>query len=236
MDFKNTMWNKDTYIEFINYLISIKDHKYKYFNNKIINTKYLMLGIKIPILKKIAKEIRKGDYKSFLNIITDDYYELVMIKGLVIASIKEINELNKYFDNYISLIDNWALCDIFCSSLKIVNKNKDYFKDIIVYLIKTKKEYYVRVGLVLLLDYYVEEKYLDDIFKIINMIDSDYYYVNMAIVWLLCECFIKYQDITLKYLENNNLNKFTINKCISKIKDSYRVSREMKEYINKFKK
>ena len=68
------------------------------------------------------------------------------------------------------------------------------------------------------------------------MIDSDYYYVNMAIAWLLCECFIKHQDITLKYLENNNLNKFTINKCISKIKDSYRVSREMKGYINKFKK
>ena len=236
MDFKNIIWNKDTYTEFINYLTRIKDNKYKDFNRKIINTKYLMLGIKIPILKKIAKEISKGDYKSFLNIITDDYYELVMIKGLVITSIKEIDELNKYFEEYISLIDNWALCDIFCSSLKIVNKNKDYFKDIIVYLIKTKKEYYVRVGLVLLLDYYVEEKYLDDIFKIINMIDSDYYYVNMAIAWLLCECFIKYQDITLKYLENNNLNKFTINKCISKIKDSYRVSREMKEYINKFKK
>ena len=57
----------------------------------------------------------------------------------------------------------------------------------------------------------------------------------MAEAWLLCELFIKHKEETLKYFETHNLNKFTINKTISKIHDSYRVSYEDKEYINKYK-
>ena len=37
---------------------------------------------------------------------------------------------------------------------------------------------------------------------------------------------------TLKFIKKNNLNKFTHNKAISKIHDSYRVSKEDKEYLN----
>ena len=236
MDLKTIIWNKENYNLFINYLISIKDSKYEEFNHKIIITKYPMLGIKIPKLRSISKEIFKGDYKSFLNIITDNYYELVLIKGLIISYLKDLNELNIYFNSYLDLIDNWALCDTFCNSLKIVNNNKEYFLNIINNLVNSKKEYYIRVGLVLLLNYYVEEQYLDYIFNIITKTNSNFYYVNMARSWLLCECFTKYSNITLKYLETNTLDKFTINKTISKIKDSYKVSKELKEYVLKYKK
>ncbi len=236
MNLKEINWNKKTYQEFINYLISIKNHKYQEFNTKIINTKYPMLGIKVPILKNIAKEISQGNYQAFLKNSSTNYYELVMLTGLVIGTIKDLNELNIYFLDYISLIDNWALCDTFCASLKIVNKHKEYFQKIINNLINTKQEYYVRVGLVLLLNYYVSEEYLSYIFNILDTINSDLYYINMAKAWLLCECFIKFESTTLVYLEHHNLNQFTINKSISKIKDSKRVSKEMKEYINKFKK
>ena len=95
--------------------------------------------------------------------------------------------------------------------------------------VKSNQTYHIRVGLILLLCYYVEEEYLDNI-------KSDEYYVNMAEAWLVCEIFIKYENVGLKYLEHNELNKFTINKSISKIRDSYRVDKEMKEYILKFKK
>ena len=55
----------------------------------------------------------------------------------------------------------------------------------------------------------------------------------MAIAWLVCELMIYNRDKTLKYLEHNKLNKFTINKAISKCRDSYRVSKEDKEFILK---
>ena len=236
MDLKNIVWNKKTYKKFIEYLKSISEKEYKKFSEKITFTKYEMLGIRLPKLRNIAKVISKGDYQSFLKVSESTYYEEIMIKLLVIANIKDINKLMFYFDDAINLIDNWALCDTFCNSLKIVEKNKDYFLTKIDKLIKSNKTYYIRVGLILLLCYYVEKEYLELICNYLDSIESDEYYVNMAEAWLICEIFIKYESIGLKYLENNKLNKFTINKSISKIRDSYRVSKEMKDYILKFKK
>lgn len=235
MNLKAITWNKKTYQEFIIYLKSISEDAYKEFSQKITFTKYEMLGIRLPKLRSIAKDISKGDYKSFLEVSQNKYYESVMIKLLVIANIKDLDECMSYFDEAISLIDNWALCDTFCNSLKIVAKNKEYFLNVIDDLIKSNKIYHIRVGLILLLCFYVEEEYLDLICKYLDSIKSDEYYVNMAEAWLLCEVFIKYEDFGLKYLENNQLNKFTINKTISKIRDSYRVSKSMKDYITKYR-
>lgn len=235
MDLGNIKWNKNTYLEYVNYLISMSDIKYRDFNLRIISSKYPMLGIRLPILRKLAKEIFKGDYKSFLRVSGNTYYEEVMIKGLVLGHIKYLEELMEYFDDYILEIDNWAICDSFCNSLKIINKNKKYFLEVVERLIKSTHEYSIRVGLIILLNYYVEEDYLDYIFKVLDSIKSDLYYVNMGMAWLLCEVFTKYPDLTIKYLDNNKLNKFTINKTINKIRDSYRIDKKMKDYILKYR-
>ncbi len=235
MDFKNIIWNENNYQKYIEYLKSLSETKYKEFNNRLVTTKYEMLGIRLPILRKIAGEIFKGNYEAFLNICKNTYYEEILIKGLVIGKIKDIDELMLYFDDYILLIDNWAINDSFCNSLKIVNKDPDCFFNIVKRLIKGSYEYQVRVGLIILLSFYVKEEYIEEIFKILDSINSDLYYINMAEAWLICEIFTKYPENTIKYFENNNLNKFTINKAISKIRDSFRVSKEKKDYILKYK-
>ena len=235
MDLKNFDWSEN-YHEYLYYLKSISDDKYREFNRKITPTGYPMLGVRIPILRKMAKEIYQGDYKSFLKVAGKTYFEEVLILGLVLAGIDKKEELEKYFDSYIDLIDNWAICDSFCNSLKIVGKNEEYFLEIIDSLVRSGDEYRVRVGLILLLSYYVEEEYLEIIYRIIGDTESEYYYVNMARAWLLCEVFVKYQEQTLEFLQKNTLDRFTINKMISKIRDSYRVDKVTKDYIVKFRK
>ena len=217
------------------YLKSISEESYKEFNSKIIFTNYEMLGIRLPKLRVLSKEIFNTDYKSFLNV-NITYYEEAMLYLLVIALIKDIDELMLYFPKALDLIDNWALCDSFCGSLKIVVNNKEYFLKVIDKLLKSDKTYNIRVGLVLLLNYYVSEEYLDLIIIYFDNIKSDEYYINMAEAWLICEIFIRYQSYGLKYLENNKLNSFTINKTISKIRDSYRVSKDVKDKILIYKK
>lgn len=232
----NINWNKDSYQEFREYLKSIGEEDYKLFNSKIITTKYPMLGIRLPILRKLAKEISKGNYKSFLECASSTYYEEVMIILLVISNIKKKDEFLKYFYPSLDLIDNWALCDSFCSNMKIVLKNKIEFLEIIKKLVSSNKTYDIRVGIVLILNYYIEEDYLKTIFDILDNIKSEEYYVSMAEAWLVAEIFIKYSKAGEKYLKNNKLNSFTVNKAISKIRDSYRVKEEVKDGILQYKK
>lgn len=226
----------DIYEELITKLKNEADPVYKVFNAKIISTKYEMLGVRLPVLRRIVKKIKPDDRLSLLKCLQANYYEEVMIKLLLVASIKNLEETMNYFTEAIDLIDNWALCDTFSNSLKIVALNKEYFLKVIAKLLKDHKTYHVRLGLVLLIDYYIEDKYLTIIYEYINSIKSDEYYINMALAWLVSEIFIKYPEVGLKILEDNNMDKFTTNKSISKIRDSYRVNKEMKDYILKFKK
>ena len=228
-------WNKESYKEFINYLKSIKEDKYKEFHQSLVlNSKYEMLGIRLPIMRKIAKEISKSNIEEFLNISENNYYEEIMIQGLVISNIKDEKLFYKYHLKHIKKIDNWALCDTYCNSIKIVKKYEEkYFKESLKMSLNND-EFISRTGLIMILSHFINKNNLENIFAILNKIESDKYYVNMAQAWLLCEMFIKYREETLKFLEKNNLNKFTINKTISKIHDSYRVSKEDKELLNKY--
>ena len=226
-------WNKETYKEFVNYLISIKDEKYKEFHSSLVlNSKYEMIGIRLPNMREIAKEISKTNIEDFLNVAQDKYYEEVMIQGLVISHIKDEKDFYKYFKNHVKKIDNWALCDTFCSSIKIVKKYEEKYFDEAIKMCLNDKEFISRTGIVMILSNFVNEKNLKTIFDTLNKITSDKFYINMAEAWLICDLYIKFPKETLPFIKSNKLNKFTQNKAISKIHDSFRVSKENKEYLN----
>lgn len=229
-------WNKEKYKEYINFLINNKDDKYKEFHTKLCNTKYEILGINLPKVRNIAKKISKTDYESFLSLVQNKYYEETMIEGLVISQIKDKDKFLKYFPNYIKKIDNWGITDSVCNSLKILKHNKEEYFDYFKNLALKEEEFLSRVGLISILNYYIEEKYLNSIFQVLNNIKSDKYYVNMAQAWLICEMYIKFPDKTKKFILKNKLNKFTHNKAIQKIRESFRISKEEKDYLNSLKK
>lgn len=230
-------WNKDTYKKFINYLISIKEDKYKEFHQSLVlDSKYKMLGIRLPIMRKIAKDISKTNVIEFLNTSEDNYYEEIMIQGLVISYIKDINQFNYYFNKHIKKIDNWALCDTFCNSIKVVRKHEEIYFNRAIELSLSEEEFISRIGIIIILNHFVKENNINIIFDTLNKINSNLYYINMAEAWLLCDMYIKYPEYTLKFIKNNNLNKFTHNKTISKIHDSFRVKKEEKEYLNSLRK
>ena len=231
-------WNEKSYKIFIEYLKSIQDVKYKEFHSSLVlNSKYEMIGIRVPNLKNIAKEISKNtDIKNFLEYAQDKYYEEIMIQGLVISQIKDENLFYKYFKNHIKKIDNWALCDTFCSSIKIVEKYEEKYFNEAIKMALSNDEFVSRTGLIIILSHFVNRENIEVIFDTLNTIDTDKFYINMAEAWLVCELYIKFPKETKEFIINNNLNKFTQNKSISKIHDSYRVTKEEKELLNEYKK
>lgn len=233
---KNFIWNEKNYKEFKKYLLSFKESdSFKKFSEKLIFTKYEIIGIKLPILRNIARKISKTNYYKFLDIVKSDTYEEIMLEGFVISYIKDFNVFNNYFDKFILKIDNWSLCDSPISSMKIINKNKEEFLSKIKTYLNSNDEFIIRVGVICLLDHYIDDNYIDLIFELIDDIDSDKYYVNMAIAWLVSVCFIKYRNKTFKYLKKNNLDNFTYNKSIQKIIESRRVDIEDKNILKQMK-
>lgn len=232
MNLENIKWDKDNYNKFIDYLFTLQDLKYKEFHSKLILSDNL-IGIKTPILKAIAKNISKGDYKTFIKLNKHEFYEEIIIHGLIIGYLSDFKECLKYLDEFIPYVDNWAINDIVCANMKIFKKNQNEGFNIIKKYIKSNNPFQIRIGVVLLLDFYINDEFIDKIFNIIDNIHNDNYYVKMANAWIISICYIKYKEKTHNYLLNNNLDKFTFNKTISKICDSKRV--DIKDKINLIK-
>ena len=229
-------WTEKDYEMYVDYLKSLQDENYRKFHQNLTTTRYEILGLRVPMQRKIAKEISKGNIEEFFCFCKDKYYEEVNIEGFVLAGIKDLSLLEKYFDSFVLKIDNWAICDGFCNSLKIVQKNKECFWKKIQELLKKEETFSVRVGLILLLCFYVEKEYIFDILQLVKTVTHEEYYVGMGLAWLLAECYIKYPEETLVLLKEKSLSSFVQNKTISKIRDSYRVSKEEKEFLKSLKK
>lgn len=232
------MWDEIKYKGFINTLYKNSDTKYKEFTKSLLpsNSKYNLLGVRIPILKTLARSISKEDYLSFIKINNHKTFEETLIHGLIIGYIKtDINTIIKLYKEYIKYVDNWSLCDSTVNNLKIIHKYPKEGLKLVKWCLNHKKDYYKRVGYVLLLNYYVKEEYLEYIFNACNNNENDNYYVKMAIAWLIAESYIKYPNITIKYIKNNSLDKWTHNKAIQKIKESNRIDINEKNIINRYK-
>ncbi len=231
MYLKKEKWTKTDIKEFNKYLESIKVPEKIEFTKKVANTQMDLLGINLPTCKEIAKEIHKGEFKSFLQNNDFKYFENTIVSAFLINFIKEASEKKEYIDKL--YMDNWSTVDTLKYNVK--NQEEEFLKLAKSY-IKSKETFKRRVGVRILFSYTSSDR-VQDVFNIIDTLhDENEYYVNMAVAWLCCELMIKNREQFLKYLKHHNLNDFTINKAISKCRDSFRVSEEDKELLLKYKK
>ena len=234
MDISKIVWNKNSYKEFITYLLSLKDTEYRDFHSKITDTKYEIIGIRVPLLRNIAKLIKKTNVEDFFKLVSNTYYEEVFLYGIVLANSSE-EIIDRNLVDFINRIDNWAICDSFCSSLKIINKKQGKYWIYFNNLIDLDKEFQTRVSLIIMMNYYLNDQYIDRVLKIVTNIDSDKYYINMAISWLLSVAIINHEDKVFGIIKSKSLNKFVQNKTISKINDSFRVNKELKNRLKEYR-
>lgn len=230
----NCCWNDKTYKELLNYLESIKNDKFKEFCKKIVVVDDV-LGVKTPVLKKIALEISRGDYKSFIKINNSSIHEMIMIEGLIYGFLKvDLNELTELINEYLLKVSSWAHIDSFVANLKQLKKSP---KEGFVYakkLIHSKAPLTKRCGIIILLNYYLHDSYIDKTLELISKIKCSDYYVKMACAWILSTSYIKYKEKTLVYLVNLK-DDFVYNKTLSKIIDSRKISPEEKKFIKSLK-
>lgn len=199
-----------------------------------------MLGVRLPLLRNLAKKLAKNYELSFLlQNINENYYEEVMLKGIIIGEYKNLSwdELEYAIKYFVPKITDWGICDTFCNSLKISKKYLPKIWLLLKEYLKSDNEFDMRFALVMILNYFLIDEYIDEIFEIINNVKSEKYYVKMANAWLISYCAIKYYDKTYSFLKDSSrIDKWTHNKAIQKSIESYRVTKEQKNGLRKLKK
>lgn len=220
-------------------LKNLTDEEYSKFNQKLCpDTQKKILGIRVPQLRKLAQKIAKEEgWREFLKQADDKCFEEVLLQGFVIGYAKiDIDEKIEYIKWFVPQIDSWAISDTFCPTLKIKKDDLAKVWNFILPYLNSSEEFDVRFAVIMMLDYYITEEYVDMVIEKLDKVSHEGYYVKMAVSWCIAEIGIKYNDKAMTYLRgDNNLDKFTYNKALQKMRESYRIDSKQKEILKQMK-
>lgn len=195
-----------------------------------------MIGVRLPKLRKIAKQLAMENWQDYLKSATDDYMEETMLQGMTLGYVREpFAVIQPYLDAFIPKINNWSVCDSTCASLKVAIRESKIVRDYLQSYLESEREFDIRFGIVMLLDHYIAPEYIDDVLSQLDRIHHSGYYVRMAAAWNLSVCYVRFPEKTMQYLKSSKLDDWTYNKAIQKMIESYRISVEDKEVLRNIK-
>ncbi|MED4452342.1 DNA alkylation repair protein [Metabacillus fastidiosus] len=217
-------------------IFELIDTDYQKFAAALIPNINNILGVRLPELRKIAKKIAKDDWHTYLETAENEYFEEIMLQGMIIGYVKtNIEEILPYVAAFVPKIDNWSVCDSFCTGLKFTKENKRLVWEFLQPYLSSEKEYEIRFGVVMLLNFYIETEYIGKVLNLLEGVKHEGFYAKMAVAWALSICYVKIPDLTMEFLKNNMLDDFTYNKALQKIVESNRVNKETKSLIRSMK-
>lgn len=239
----------------------LSEAEYGRFSSSLLPGTPNILGVRLPALRAEARKIAEDPdvsekYPDHILDIRNDperrqavSFEEIMLAGFVTGMMrKPLSEKIPLIRRFVTVIDNWSVCDSFCVTLKPSVRERDGFLPVIRSYALSEKEFESRFAAVMLLDHYVVPEHIDDVLEILGTIRSGTYYSQMGVAWAISVCFAKFPEKTLAFMEKRRpgdhspggsrdqaLFPETYNKAIRKIIESYRVSDDMKERVRQMK-
>ncbi len=223
-------------MDIIKDLFEMQDEEYKEFHAKLIPTvkKEKIIGVRTPMLRKYAKELNKtAQAKEFMNQLPHNYYEENNLQAFLIEGIKDYKACIQAVNEFLPYVDNWATCDMM--SPPVFKKYRDELFEQIKIWINTDDVYTIRFAIKTLMSLYLDEYFADAHLELVANVKHKDYYVKMVVAWYFATALAKQYEKTLPYIKANKLEVWTHNKAIQKAKESYRISNEHKEELNKYK-
>ena len=215
-------------------LLELTEPKYMKFTSALMPGVENVLGIRLPVLRSIAKEIAAGDWRAYLAEAEDFYFEERMLQGLVIGYARcEPAEKLAHVARFVPKIDNWAVCD--CLSPKAFAGHKPELLENIREWAKSEHVYTCRFGLEMLMTHFLDDDFKPEYLELAADVKLEDYYAKMMVAWFFATALAKQWDAAVVYLQQNRLEPWTHNKTIQKARESYRITAGQKEYLKTLK-
>ena len=217
------------------YLLSQQDMKYRDFTLPLIPNidEKTFIGVRLPVIKKYAKDLDEKSRLEFLNSLPHQYHEENILHAFILSNIKDYDTFINYVNKFLPYVTNWSVSDTICN--KHLEKHKSQLINEIYKWLKSDELYRVRYAVKCLMIYYLNEDFKEEHLQKVEQVKLDDYYVRMMIAWYLATGLAKNYDQFIKVIEEKRFDSFTHNKAIQKAIESYRVSDEHKAYLKTLK-
>ncbi len=217
-------------------LMELQDIDYKQFHSKLMPTVNpdVIIGVRTPELRKLSKKLAGSpEAEVFLGELPHQYYEENNLHGFLIETIRDFNDCIAALNTFLPYVDNWATCDMMAP--KALKKDLPQLYEWVKRWVSGNDTYTIRFGVNILMKYYLEEAFTTEYPDLVASIASEEYYVKMVNAWYFATALAKQYDAILPYIEKKRLDVWTHNKAIQKAVESYRITKEQKEYLKTLK-
>ncbi|MCQ2506557.1 MAG: DNA alkylation repair protein [Lachnospiraceae bacterium] len=217
-------------------LLKMEDCEYKTFSSNLMPGVDFekVIGIRIPKLRKYAKElVKREDIDDFLLTLPHKYHEENNIHAFILEQCRDFDKTIGMLNSFLPYVDNWSTCD--SMKPKAFKSHKKELWPEIKKWIASEHAYTIRFGIEMLMSFYLDENFDEEQANLVCAIKSDEYYVNMMIAWYFATALAKQWDRIIPYIVEKRMTSWCHNKTIQKARESFRISKEQKEYLNKLK-
>lgn len=216
------------------WLLSQAEQKYRSFSAGLLPGVENLLGIRLPVLRKKAKELAREDWKSCMQWQEFSFFEEIMLQGMVLGYAKApTEEILEHAGRFIPRINNWSVNDSFCYSFKIAKVEQEKVWDFLMHYKDSKETYEVRVVAVMLLIYYLNDQFIDRVLSVLGQLYVEKYYASMAVAWAYAAAWANYPKKTREYLIHHPIDSETYRRTLQKCLESHQISGEEKNWIRK---
>lgn len=210
---------------------------YTEFNRRIVNTEMPIVGVRVPDLRRLARELASdmsaADIRNLLAQ-KNQSFDYLLLCGLLITHARLDDQaaidLTK---QYLPRVDSWAHIDVFVERKR--RFTSESWWDFALEYLQSEAEFTVRYGVVFLMTNFLDEAHIDKVFAVLRNITHDGYYVKMALAWLYATAAVNFFELTLAELENEYVDAWTRNKAYQKMCESRRFTPEQQNIIAKYK-
>lgn len=215
-------------------LEAFADAEYRRFTQPLIPQGKPMLGVRLGPLRTLAREIAiREDWRSVLGDPREDrYHEHTLLRALTTAYAPMPEEERiALIEELLPRIDNWAVCDSFCATLKGARTHREIHWQLINRHLFDRLPYPVRFSLVMLNFHFTTEPFIDDILGVLPSVVHEDRCVRTAVAWTATTCFTIAPEKTLPWLQRMPLPPETLRMTVGKILDSRQIGQSDKAHV-----